>query len=134
MLSIIENNRTGMSRYLQTRYLSHGHVIQLCSPSPVRVYGLVKTRRVTTVRPFTRRSPLSNLLPAAAIAWGALGPEMFGPHGTYHIVPIALAIGLFLPLPFYIAVRLSDHSYPFVLPKCLFHNSIDCGRRSGSTT
>ena len=45
-------------------------------------------------------------LTAAAIAWGALGPRMFGPHATYRIVPIALAIGLTLPLPFYIAVRI----------------------------
>ncbi|KAH9939462.1 OPT oligopeptide transporter [Amylocystis lapponica] len=41
-----------------------------------------------------------------AISWGALGPEMFGPSGTYHMVPVSLAIGLFLPLPFYIAHRL----------------------------
>lgn len=41
-----------------------------------------------------------------AVAWGALGPEMFGPHSTYHMVPISLAIGLFCPLPMYIAHRL----------------------------
>ncbi|GBE83823.1 OPT oligopeptide transporter [Sparassis crispa] len=41
-----------------------------------------------------------------AISWGALGSEMFGSSGTYHMVPIALAIGLFLPVPFYIAHRI----------------------------
>ena len=40
-----------------------------------------------------------------AIAWGALGPQMFGAHSTYKMVPISLAIGLFLPLPFYLGVR-----------------------------
>ena len=29
---------------------------------------------------------------------------MFGAHGVYHMVPIALAIGVFLPLPFILAV------------------------------
>ncbi|EPS95668.1 OPT oligopeptide transporter [Fomitopsis schrenkii] len=41
-----------------------------------------------------------------AIAWGALGPQMFGAHSTYKMVPISLAIGLFLPLPFYFCYRL----------------------------
>jgi len=42
-----------------------------------------------------------------AIAWGALaGPMFSSPNGTYKIVPIALAIGIFLPLPFYFAHRL----------------------------
>ncbi|KAI0266258.1 OPT superfamily oligopeptide transporter [Gloeopeniophorella convolvens] len=36
-----------------------------------------------------------------AISWGALGPEMFGAGGVYFMVPVALAIGVFLPLPFY---------------------------------
>ena len=38
------------------------------------------------------------------ISWGALGPQMFGIHGVYHMVPICLAIGVFLPLPFIAAV------------------------------
>ena len=42
---------------------------------------------------------------ANAIAWGALAPQMFGPGSTYRMVPISLAIGVFLPLPFYFAVR-----------------------------
>ena len=29
---------------------------------------------------------------------------MFGPHGTYRMVPISLAVGLVLPLPFWVAV------------------------------
>jgi len=41
-----------------------------------------------------------------AISWGALGPQMFGSHGTYKIVPISLAIGAVLPLPFYLVHRL----------------------------
>ncbi|KAI0063813.1 OPT superfamily oligopeptide transporter, partial [Artomyces pyxidatus] len=40
-----------------------------------------------------------------AISWGALGPEMFGRNGTYFMVPVALAIGVFLPLPFYFLHR-----------------------------
>ncbi|EKM55312.1 uncharacterized protein PHACADRAFT_255841 [Phanerochaete carnosa HHB-10118-sp] len=38
-----------------------------------------------------------------AISWGALAPQMFGPKGVYHMVPISLAIGVFLPLPFWFA-------------------------------
>ncbi|KAI0071556.1 OPT oligopeptide transporter [Panus rudis PR-1116 ss-1] len=41
-----------------------------------------------------------------AISWGALAPEMFGPHSTYRMVPLSLAIGVVLPLPFYFAHRL----------------------------
>lgn len=41
-----------------------------------------------------------------AISWGALGPKMFGGNSTYKMVPIALAIGFFLPLPFYFAHKL----------------------------
>ncbi|KAH9949944.1 OPT oligopeptide transporter [Amylocystis lapponica] len=41
-----------------------------------------------------------------AISWGALAPQMFGPHGIYHMVPISLVIGAACPLPFYIAYRL----------------------------
>ncbi|KZW00642.1 OPT superfamily oligopeptide transporter [Exidia glandulosa HHB12029] len=40
-----------------------------------------------------------------AISWGALGPQMFGKGGTYVMVPIALAIGLVLPIPFWLAHR-----------------------------
>lgn len=29
---------------------------------------------------------------------------MFGPKGTYHMIPISLAIGVLLPFPFWIAV------------------------------
>ncbi|PCH35316.1 OPT oligopeptide transporter [Wolfiporia cocos MD-104 SS10] len=49
-----------------------------------------------------------------AIAWGALAPHMFSPHATYHIVPLSLVIGVFLPLPFYIAYR--------ICPKAGFEN------------
>ncbi|KAH9919812.1 OPT oligopeptide transporter protein-domain-containing protein [Fomitopsis serialis] len=41
-----------------------------------------------------------------AIAWGALAPHMFSPGSTYHIVPLSLVIGLFLPLPFFVAHRM----------------------------
>jgi putative flippase GtrA len=41
-----------------------------------------------------------------AIAWGALaGPMFSSPNGTYRIIPICLAIGVCLPLPFYILHR-----------------------------
>ncbi|PCH35361.1 OPT oligopeptide transporter [Wolfiporia cocos MD-104 SS10] len=49
-----------------------------------------------------------------AIAWGALAPQMFGPNSTYHMVPIALAIGVVLPLPLYVAYR--------IWPKAGFQN------------
>lgn len=49
-----------------------------------------------------------------AISWGALGPQMFGAHSLYRMVPISLAIGVVLPLPFYIAHR--------IWPKAGFEN------------
>ncbi|THG99979.1 hypothetical protein EW026_g2478 [Hermanssonia centrifuga] len=59
-------------------------------------------------------SIINNNRDANAISWGALGPEMFGPKGIYHMVPISLAIGVFLPFPFYIAHR--------IWPKAGFQN------------
>ncbi len=40
------------------------------------------------------------------IAWGALAKYMFSATDRYQFVPIALAIGLFTPLPFYFAHRM----------------------------
>lgn len=37
-----------------------------------------------------------------AVAWGALGPEMFASGKTYVSVPAALGYGLLLPVPFYL--------------------------------
>lgn len=37
-----------------------------------------------------------------AISWGALGLQMFGAGGTYVMIPVALAIGVFLPIPFWL--------------------------------
>ncbi|SCZ93431.1 BZ3500_MvSof-1268-A1-R1_Chr6-3g08656 [Microbotryum saponariae] len=37
-----------------------------------------------------------------AIAWGALGKEMYGPHNKYFIIPLGILLGLLVPLPFYI--------------------------------
>ncbi|KAH9934458.1 OPT oligopeptide transporter [Epithele typhae] len=48
------------------------------------------------------------------ISWGGLGPQMFGVHGVYHIVPICLAIGVFTPLPFIAAW--------YIWPKAGFEN------------
>ena len=48
------------------------------------------------------------------ISWGGLGPQMFGIHGVYHMVPICLAIGVFLPLPFIAAW--------YIWPKAGFEN------------
>ncbi|TRM66262.1 OPT oligopeptide transporter protein-domain-containing protein [Schizophyllum amplum] len=41
-----------------------------------------------------------------AIAWGALGRQMFSPGKVYYMVPISLAIGAALPIPHYILHRL----------------------------
>ncbi|KAI0345292.1 OPT oligopeptide transporter [Trametopsis cervina] len=49
-----------------------------------------------------------------AISWGALAPQMFGPGAPYHMVPVSLAIGVVLPLPFYLAYR--------IWPKAGFEN------------
>ncbi|GJJ06767.1 hypothetical protein Clacol_000963 [Clathrus columnatus] len=35
---------------------------------------------------------------ANAILWGALGKEIYGPHGPYFIVPLGIVIGLALPV------------------------------------
>ncbi|OBZ65661.1 Oligopeptide transporter 3 [Grifola frondosa] len=49
-----------------------------------------------------------------AISWGGLAPQMFGAHSIYHMVPISLAIGVFLPLPFIAAW--------YIWPKAGFEN------------
>ncbi|BGP27035.1 hypothetical protein JCM10295v2_005997 [Rhodotorula toruloides] len=36
-----------------------------------------------------------------AVSWGALAKHMYGPGSTYFIIPIAMVIGLAVPLPFY---------------------------------
>ncbi|KAH9936802.1 OPT oligopeptide transporter [Epithele typhae] len=48
------------------------------------------------------------------ISWGGLGPEMFGIHGVYHMVPLCLAIGVFCPLPLIAAW--------YIWPKAGFEN------------
>ncbi|KAF8516700.1 OPT superfamily oligopeptide transporter [Hysterangium stoloniferum] len=45
-----------------------------------------------------------------AISWGALGPQMFGAGGTYVMIPLALAIGLALPIPFWVLHRKYPHA------------------------
>jgi len=40
-----------------------------------------------------------------AISWGALGPQMFGAGGTYVSIPLSLAVGLVLPIPFWLLHR-----------------------------
>ncbi|KAJ3983558.1 OPT oligopeptide transporter protein-domain-containing protein [Lentinula detonsa] len=40
-----------------------------------------------------------------AIAWGALGREMFSPGKTYYMVPVALALGALMPVPQYLLHR-----------------------------
>ncbi|KIJ29321.1 hypothetical protein M422DRAFT_269273 [Sphaerobolus stellatus SS14] len=40
-----------------------------------------------------------------AVSWGALGPKMFGAGGTYVSIPLALAVGLVLPIPFWLLHR-----------------------------
>jgi len=39
---------------------------------------------------------------AQAIAWGGTSGKVFSAGGTYYMVPIALAIGIFVPLPFWL--------------------------------
>lgn len=41
-----------------------------------------------------------------AIAWGALGRQMFSAGQTYYMVPAALGIGCLLPIPGYILHRM----------------------------
>ncbi|BGP34717.1 hypothetical protein JCM10296v2_006539 [Rhodotorula toruloides] len=36
-----------------------------------------------------------------AVSWGALAKHMYGPGSTYFIIPMAMIIGLAVPLPFY---------------------------------
>ncbi|KAF5386288.1 hypothetical protein D9757_008621 [Collybiopsis confluens] len=40
-----------------------------------------------------------------AIAWGALGRQMFSPGKTYYMIPVALALGALMPIPHYILHR-----------------------------
>ncbi|GAA5984472.1 hypothetical protein JCM11641_006993 [Rhodosporidiobolus odoratus] len=40
-----------------------------------------------------------------AIAWGALAKHFYGPGSTYFIIPIAIVIGLAVPVPFYFLHR-----------------------------
>lgn len=40
---------------------------------------------------------------AQAIAWGGTSGKVFSKGGVYEMVPLGLAIGLFVPLPFWIA-------------------------------
>ncbi|KAF3913376.1 hypothetical protein ABW20_dc0106770 [Dactylellina cionopaga] len=40
---------------------------------------------------------------AQAIAWGGTSSKIFSRGGTYEMVPIGLALGIFVPLPFWVA-------------------------------
>ena len=91
MLSIINNNRDALLSISGTRLWSG----QNAQGYNCTCIGIDLTSFGTK---FTE--PTAN-----AIAWGALAPQMFGPKSTYRMVPISLAIGLVLPLPFWVAVR-----------------------------
>ncbi|KAL0579510.1 hypothetical protein V5O48_002503 [Marasmius crinis-equi] len=41
-----------------------------------------------------------------AVTWGALSEHLYTPTGRYGIIPLAIVIGLFVPIPFWIAHRL----------------------------
>ncbi|GAA5902251.1 hypothetical protein JCM8208_007240 [Rhodotorula glutinis] len=41
-----------------------------------------------------------------AVSWGALAKDMYGPHSDYFVIPLAIVIGLAVPLPFYFAHKL----------------------------
>lgn len=49
-------------------------------------------------RPLTLFSSTSPSDTTAAVLWGALGKEIYGPQGPYFIVPLGLVIGLALPV------------------------------------
>ncbi|KZT11109.1 OPT oligopeptide transporter [Laetiporus sulphureus 93-53] len=42
---------------------------------------------------------------ANAVLWGALGKEVYGPHGPYFIVPLGIVIGLALPVIPYVLYK-----------------------------
>ena len=61
----------------------------------------------------------AHLSTANGISWGGLGPQMFGINGVYHMVPICLAIGVFLPLPFIAAVSVPGIMGAFFTDPCI---------------
>ncbi|KAJ8079375.1 hypothetical protein PM082_021880 [Marasmius tenuissimus] len=40
-----------------------------------------------------------------AVTWGALSEHLYTPSGRYGIIPLAIIIGLFVPIPFWLAHR-----------------------------
>ncbi|GAA6061462.1 hypothetical protein JCM10212_005665 [Sporobolomyces blumeae] len=40
-----------------------------------------------------------------AVTWGALAKHMYGPGSTYFVIPLAIIIGLFVPVPFWFLNR-----------------------------
>jgi len=58
---------------------------------------------------------------AQAIAWGGIGGKIFSAGGEYQMVPIGLAIGLFVPLPFWIG-----HKFWPKLKLNIYNTSIIC--------
>ncbi|GJJ10991.1 hypothetical protein Clacol_005220 [Clathrus columnatus] len=60
---------------------------------------------------------------ANAILWGALGKEIYGPHGPYFIVPIGIVIGLVLPvLPWLLYKKFGWHWLVYVNTAVLAYN------------
>lgn len=119
MLSIIQNNRPGMLCLQAPRPLIRLTIRQQrFFPSLALAYGLVKTLNSIIVSRCCTffNAELRLHRTANAISWGALAPQMFGPGAPYHMVPISLAIGLVLPLPFWVAVSKLDH---FCAPRFL---------------
>ncbi|KDE06610.1 hypothetical protein MVLG_03106 [Microbotryum lychnidis-dioicae p1A1 Lamole] len=41
-----------------------------------------------------------------AVAWGALAKSMYGPGRPYFLIPLSIAIGLFVPVPFWLGHKL----------------------------
>ncbi|KAI0918704.1 hypothetical protein AcV5_002622 [Taiwanofungus camphoratus] len=119
MLSIIDAQRPGASLVANSskrrtdRHGEHSIAKHLRDPvSLVHSYWFTALTLAPVYGP--ARTPSHT---ADAIAWGALG-RMFSLHATYHMVPVSLAIGFFLPLPLYLLHRL--------WPKAGFQNFNAC--------
>lgn len=73
--------------------------------------------------PVPRFLPSSNLTFHAAVLWGALGKEIYGPKGPYFIVPLGLVIGLALPvIPWLLYKRFRWSWLPLINTAVLAYN------------
>lgn len=121
MLSIIESNRDGMYSALGIFF------------SPLTLCSLLALLSISGTRLWSGQNAQG--YNSNAISWGALGPQMFGPGATYRMVPISLAIGVVLPLPFVLAVSANLHyTSPHAILNTLSSFSTTSGLRLASRT